>query len=164
VHSAGIQVTRPLQILEPSQVRDVMCVNLEAALQLARGFRQKGVHASSGSIVFVSSVAGLVGQPGIAAYAGSKGGLVAAARCLAVELAAQNVRVNCVAPGHVHTPMAAKLQGTLSAAQFAAIEAMYPLGIGQPEDVAGAVAFLLGGASRWITGTTLVVDGGYTAH
>jgi len=103
---------------------------------------------------------GLVGQPAVTAYAASKGALIALAKSLAMEWAGDGIRVNCVAPGHVKTEMAAALQSMLTTEQFAAIEAMHPLGVGTARDVAHAIAFLLADSGRWITGTTLIVDGG----
>jgi NAD(P)-dependent dehydrogenase (short-subunit alcohol dehydrogenase family) len=165
VHSAGIQLTRPLRVLTQAHLDDVMRINLGAAVALVKGFRQKGVVSDKGrSVVLVASIMGLVGQPGIGAYAASKGALIALCRSLALELAPERIRLNCVCPGHVHTEMAQRLRETLTPEQFAAIEAMHPLGIGTALDVAYAVAFLLADTSRWITGTTLVVDGGYTAQ
>jgi NAD(P)-dependent dehydrogenase (short-subunit alcohol dehydrogenase family) len=164
VHAAGIQMTRPLRMLDAPRVQQLMDINLLAALQLARGFRQRPVHNKPGSIVFLSSIMGLVGQAAVVPYAASKGALVAAAKALAMELASEQIRVNCVAPGHVATPMAAKVEATLTEGQLETIRNRHPLGLGTPEDVAGAIAFLLADSGRWITGTTLVVDGGYTAH
>lgn len=86
------------------------------------------------------------------------------ARSLAVELAREHIRVNCIAPGAVKTEMFGEFSKTLSEEQRAAIEREHPLGLGEPMDIAHAAAFLLAPAARWITGTTLVVDGGYTAH
>lgn len=164
VHSAGIHVTRPVRFQSSEQLGEVMRVNFTAAMQLVKGFRQRGVCTNPSSVVLVSSVMGLVGQPGVSAYVASKGALVAVARSLALELAPDGIRVNCVAPGQVESRMAAAQMESLTAEQQQAIAAMHPLGIGQPEDIGNSVAFLLSNAARWITGTTLVVDGGYTAH
>lgn len=165
VHSAGIQTTRPLRVLTQAHLDEVMRINVGAAVALTKGFRQKGVvREGRGSVVLVASIMGLVGQPGIAGYAASKGAVVALCRSLSLELAPERIRLNCVAPGYVHTEMAQRLRETLTAEQFGAIESMHPLGIGTALDVAYAIAFLLADTGRWITGTTLVVDGGYTAH
>jgi NAD(P)-dependent dehydrogenase (short-subunit alcohol dehydrogenase family) len=163
-HAAGIQIVRPLRSLDESVLNETMAVNLNTALALTKGFRQKSVCAQGGSIVLFSSVMGLTGQPGQAAYSASKGALIGMCRSLALELAREKIRINCVAPGLVNSGMGERLRETLPAAQFEAAAAMHPLGQGTAEDVAGAVVFLLSGASAWITGTTLAVDGGYTAH
>jgi NAD(P)-dependent dehydrogenase (short-subunit alcohol dehydrogenase family) len=164
VHSAGIHKLRPLRVLAAKTVEDVMRVNVGAAIGLAKGFCQKSVCASGGSIVFLSSVAGLAGQAGVAAYAASKGAIVALTRALAVELAGDRIRVNCVAPGVVATEMGQGLLEMLTPEQRAALEAMHLLGLGSARDVSYAIAFLLAETARWITGTVLVADGGYTAH
>lgn len=164
VHSAGVHITRPLRFLSDESVQEVMSINFGAGLALAKGLRQKGAYNAGASIVYLSSVMGLVGQPGVAAYAASKGAIVALTKSLAMELARDGIRVNCVAPAQVKTEMAEAMQESLSQEQIAVIEAMHPLGIGTPLDVAYAIAFLLADTGRWITGTTLVVDGGYTAH
>jgi NAD(P)-dependent dehydrogenase (short-subunit alcohol dehydrogenase family) len=164
VHSAGVQITKPLRMLTSANIDEVMRINITASFGLIKGFRQKGVCANFASVVLISSVMGLVGQSGISAYSASKGALVTLAKSLALELAKENIRVNCVAPAHVHTEMAEKLQETLTTEQIENIRKMHPIGIGNPRDVAYAIAFLLADTGRWITGTTLVVDGGYTAH
>jgi NAD(P)-dependent dehydrogenase (short-subunit alcohol dehydrogenase family) len=141
-----------------------MDTNFLSAMALVRGFRQRGVCAGGGSVVLFSSVMAFKGQAGQAAYCASKGALVSACRALALELAVECIRINCVAPGLVRTPMANRLQAALSADQYQAVEAAHPLGLGDPADVAAAVVYLLSNAARWVTGTTMVVDGGYTAH
>ena len=141
-----------------------MQTNWSAAWLLAKGFRQAGVYATPGSVVFVSSVVGMVGQPGLSAYASSKGALLALTKSLAMELVSEGIRVNSVVPGYVQTEMAQNLEKILTADQVEAIRRMHPLGFGTAEDVAHAIAFLLAVTGRWITGTALVVDGGYTAH
>ncbi len=163
-HAAGIQIVRPLRMLDEAVLNEIMAVNVNTALALTKGFRQKGVGAGGGSIVLFSSVMGLTGQPGQAAYSASKGALISMCRSLALELARENIRINCVAPGLVETGMAARLKDTLSPAQYEAVAALHPLGLGRPENIAAPVVFLLSAAAAWITGTTLVIDGGYTAH
>jgi NAD(P)-dependent dehydrogenase (short-subunit alcohol dehydrogenase family) len=164
VHAAGIQVVRPLRVLDDAVLNETMAVNLNTALALTKGFRQKTVCAHGGSVVLFSSVMGLTGQPGQAAYSASKGALISMCRSLALELAREKIRINCVAPGLVETEMAGRLKESLPPAQYDAVTAMHPLGLGSPENIAGPVVFLLSAASAWITGTTLVVDGGYTSH
>ena len=164
VHSAGIQITAPLKVLDSHQVETLWRTNVLASLWLAKGFRQKGVNHLGGSMVFLSSTAGLVGHPALSAYSASKGAVIALTRSLAIELAREHIRVNCIAPGMVETEMLEEVRGIVTAENLAAIEKEHPLGFGKPTDVATAAAYLLSPAAKWITGTTLVVDGGYTAH
>ncbi len=164
VHSAGVHSIRPIRMLTPDDFGSIFKVNVEAAVMLAKGFRQKGVRSENGGIVFVSSVAGIVGQPGVSLYCATKGALISLSKSLALELASEGIRVNCVAPGVVETEMSGTLRDKLTPDQYEKIQSMHPLGLGQAEDVANSIAFLLSPAARWITGTTLIVDGGYTAH
>jgi len=164
VHSAGIVLNRPLRVLSPRDLTDMQRINVDAAVMLAKGFRQKGVReAAGGSIVFLSSVAAFKGKPALAGYSATKGALISLARVLALELVHDGVRVNCVCPGLVRTQMAAELGDFMAPEQLEKLCAEYPLGLGEPDDVAYAVAFLLAPTARWITGTALVADGGYSA-
>jgi len=164
VHGAGIQKLIPLRVQESNAVLPVFDINVFAAMALARGFRQRGVAAGVGSIVFISSVMACVGAPGLSAYGATKGAIIAMTKSLAVELASENVRVNCVCPGQIETEMSGRMRSLLTPEQFAEIEAKHPLGIGRPLDVAWSIVYLMSPAARWVTGTALVVDGGYTAH
>ena len=102
-----------------------------------------------------------IGVIGNGLYSGTKGALVAITRVLALEAAAKKIRVNCISPALVKTPLIDEL--TFQREIEANIE-KHPLGIGSPEDVANCCVFLLSDASRWITGTNLIIDGGYTAQ
>jgi len=163
VHCAGISVLKPLRILTVKTIREVLSINLEAALMLARGFRRRNVCRNGGALVLVSSVAAVRGRPGLSAYAASKGGLLAVTRSLAAELAPDHIRINCVVPGFVETPMYRAFGAGVPEDQLAATVNQHLLGVGRPVDVANAIAFLLGDASRWITGESVVVDGGFLA-
>jgi NAD(P)-dependent dehydrogenase (short-subunit alcohol dehydrogenase family) len=164
VHSAGIQQTIPLRALTVPKIEDLMRTNFTSAVMLVKAFRQKGCNAPGSGIVLLSSVLGLAGQSAVSVYSGSKAALAGFSRAAAMELAAEGIRLNCVAPGYVSTEMAEEVQAKLTPEQFEAIRRTHPLGIGKPRDVAHAIAFLLAESGRWITGTTLVVDGGYTAQ
>lgn len=165
VHSAGAQVTRPLRMQSPADVEKLMQINCFAGIELTRAFRRPTVRKGPGSVVLVSSVMGMVGQAGISGYSASKGALIAFARSAALEMAREGIRVNCVAPGHIagDSRMSADLTKLLGDG-FETVEKSHPLGLGRTVDVANAIAFLLGETARWMTGSTLVVDGGYTAQ
>ena len=165
VHCAGVHAVRPLRTITTSTVEDLFRLNVTSAFLLAKSFRQKMVRAEGRcSIVFLSSVIGLVGQSGVSTYASSKAALLALTRSLALELSTESIRVNAIAAGVVHTPMSTEWKRVASEEAFQRVLGMHPLGLGEPRDVANAISFLLSDASRWVTGSTLVVDGGYTAH
>lgn len=165
VHCAGIQSIAPVRSLQIDTWRRIFAVNTEAALALGKAMASRKVYAGeNGSIVFVSSVMGLVGSAGAIPYSMSKAALDGMARSLALELASRGMRVNCIAPGFVRTPLFERTEKLWDDAQRKAVEEQHPLGFGQPEDVAHAAAFLLADTGRWITGSVLVVDGGYLAR
>ncbi len=165
VHCAGLHSAMPISLMRAATLETLMRVNVYSAAMLVRGFRQKQCRApNDASIVLLSSVAGLAGEPGISAYSASKAALLGLTRALAIELAPERIRVNAITPGFVETEMGAKLRESLTDEQFNGIRAKHPLGIGHPSDVADGIAFLLADTGRWITGTTLIIDGGYTAH
>jgi len=162
-HCAGIQATKPIQAINSTFVMDVLTQNLGAALMLAQAFRLKACHGSPASLVYVSSSAALRTAPGNVVYASSKGGIVSAVKGLGVELIRDGVRVNAVAPAMVDTPMSDQFRTILSEENFKRVVDMHPLGLGRPDDVAAAIAFLLADTARWITGSILSVDGGFLA-
>jgi NAD(P)-dependent dehydrogenase (short-subunit alcohol dehydrogenase family) len=164
VHAAGKQLVAPIRTLSPAALEDQMRTNIYSSLMLARGFSQKGCFVRGGSIVFISSIMAILGKPGLSAYCASKAGLLGLTRSLALELAREQVRVNCVTPAIVETRMSSALKELMLPAQWTALEEAHPLGFGTPRDVANATAFLLADTGRWITGTALVVDGGYSAQ
>jgi len=163
VHSAGIEKTLPVRSVSCQDYDDLMDINAKSAFFLAKGFCQKKCFVPGGGIVFLASIASLIGQGGLSLYSASKGSVVAMARSMAVELATKKIRVNSISPGHIETNMGAHLKKKMLPEQYEAIVKEHPLGLGHPEDVAYTVSFLLAETGRWITGTNLVVDGGFTA-
>ncbi|HMM82444.1 MAG TPA: SDR family oxidoreductase [Terrimesophilobacter sp.] len=164
VHAAGIHSARPLRAIDTDHLDLVLHSNVTTGFMLAKGFRNKRISKVRPSMVLVSSVMACVGQPGVSAYAASKGAVSAATKSLALELERDGIRVNCVEPGIVMTEMTETLKATVGEENFATINTAHPLGLGKPEDVANAIVYLLSDAASWVTGTSLVVDGGYTAQ
>lgn len=165
VHCAGIHWVRPLQVTDSARMLEMLQSHVTSAVAVTRAVITKRVVAAEGcSVVWMSSAAALKGGAGTTAYAAAKGALIAAARVLAVELARRRVRVNVLAPGVVRTPQGEAFLASLPAEQAQVLVDAHLLGLGQPEDVAGVVVFLLSEDARWITGVTIPVDGGLTAH
>jgi 3-oxoacyl-[acyl-carrier protein] reductase len=133
-------------------------VNLKSAFYLSAAVAKPMMKQRGGSIVFVSSIVGLAGNPGQSAYAATKAGLLGLAKSLAKELGSRNIRVNAVAPGLIETAMTAEMPG---AAREHYLNTIALGRAGTPEDVAPVVTFLASDAARYVTGQTLVVDGGF---
>jgi 3-oxoacyl-[acyl-carrier protein] reductase len=135
----------------------VLDTNLKGSFNFIQGVMRSMVRQRSGRIINISSVAGLAGNAGQANYSASKAGLVGLTKSLALELASRSITVNAVAPGFITTDMTVGLPDTVKANVMQKI----PLGrFGEPDDIAGAVAFLAGPEGRYITGQVLTVDGG----
>ncbi|MCS3810969.1 SDR family oxidoreductase [Xanthomonas sp. 4461] len=160
VHSAGISRLCPARMMNEAHLHEVQSTNVDAPVLLTQGLLKRNLIAADGSIVFIASIAAHIGVAGVGAYSASKAALIAYSRCLAMEVVKRGIRVNCLSPALVDTPLldaTAKVVGSLDAER-----ANYPLGFGKPDDVANAAIFMLSDASRWITGTSLVMDGGLT--
>jgi NAD(P)-dependent dehydrogenase (short-subunit alcohol dehydrogenase family) len=164
VHSAGILTVAPVKVLSKRILGPMMDVNVNAAVALGRGLRTPGNHTKESSLVFLSSVAAFAGSTAQVAYSATKGALVSLTKSMAVEFARERIRVNSVAPATIRTEMVTKYSRSVPQSQIDALEAKHLLGFGQAEDVGNAVAYLLADTGKWITGTTLVVDGGYSAQ
>ena len=165
IHSAGISTTLPLRMITPEKIQPLFEVNVSSAIYLTKWVtRKKMVPENGSSIVFLSSVMGSVGEAGKTIYSITKGAVLAASRSMAVELSSKKIRVNCISPGVVESPMSDSAVYSRNEEARKKIEALHPLGLGKPEDVANAAIYLLSDASSWVTGTNLFVDGGYTAR
>ncbi len=164
IHCAGVSTTLPLKFVTPDKMESFFQTNVFAAYNLTREVCKMGHFTKEGgSIVFISSVMGSVGENGKSLYGMTKGALLAGVRSLACELANKKIRVNAVSPGVIITPINEQLPHIADPEKKAALESQHLLGLGKTDDVANACIYLLSDAALWVTGTNLFVDGGYTA-
>lgn len=161
VFCAGIDKRSLVKFLPDSDISEVLNTNLVSTLRLVRALTKSKKINKGASLVFIASIAGIIGDAGHSVYAISKAATICLARELAVELASRKIRVNSVSPGLVKTPMTHDfINGDADA--LAADSKKYLLGHGEASQIACAAHFLLSDAADWITGTNIVVDGGYS--
>lgn len=165
IHLAGRPYLSPLKSLNENVLLDVLKINSIVGLQLAKICSQKSVFSGeSGAFVFISSVYGCVGSSANVGYAMSKSALHGITKSLAIELAPKGIRVNCIAPGFVKTNMLDSISDSFNSDYDELINKLHPLGLGTAQDVANAIAFLVSDMGKWITGSIMNVDGGFTAQ
>jgi NAD(P)-dependent dehydrogenase (short-subunit alcohol dehydrogenase family) len=164
-NNAGVELQKPITITSEEEWNKVLDINLKGMFHCSKyalSYMKEG-----GVIVNTASVAGLFGSANLSAYCASKGGVIALTKALALEYAPNKIRVNCICPGAIDTPMLRRFidaspDPKATEKQFTS---MHPLGrLGQPEDIARAALFLASDSSSFITGHSLVVDGGFTAQ
>ena len=158
VHCAGISSRKPLKVLSPEGFSKVMDVNFYAFEELVRLFAKRGRFSDGGSIVAMSSISAVRGYKAKTEYCVSKAAVDAFVRCMAVELSPRKIRINSVMAAEVLTPLALKareLNQSLGVQNFES-----PLGPTEPYEVANTIAFLLSDATKTISGTSVVIDGG----
>jgi len=165
VNNAGIAVLRPMSEMTKADWDRQLAVNLDSVyLGTKAALDQMRKQGSGGSIVNMSSVAGLVGVPGTAAYAASKAGVRVFSKTVAIEAARENIRVNTIHPGMIWTDMQ-KVAIADNKEVFDQIVQSVPMGrLGEPEDIGAMVAFLASDDAKYITGAEFVVDGGMVAQ
>jgi meso-butanediol dehydrogenase/(S,S)-butanediol dehydrogenase/diacetyl reductase len=160
VNNAGVAIRQRVDEADSEAWARVLDVSLQGAFFCSKHALRFMPRQSS--IVHMSSVTGIVGVRNRAAYSAAKGALVALTRNMAMDYASRHIRVNCVCPGFVKTPLTAGLRADEE--RCARLTALHPLGrLCEPEDVARAVLFLASDEASWITGHALVVDGGFSA-
>jgi NAD(P)-dependent dehydrogenase (short-subunit alcohol dehydrogenase family) len=163
VHSAGIVQNNPIQFFNKELYDQIRTVNLDSSLIILSQLLKKKKFNKPASVVFVSSISGMYGMKGNGIYGITKSSLNIMAKTYANELAGKKIRVNAVAPGMVNTQITLDANDFLSEEVINEDKKKYPLGYGEPEDVALPIVFLLSDASKWITGQVMVLDGGRTA-
>jgi len=164
VNAAGVSSFGTADTIDEAEWSRVLDINLKGTWLVARAVILGMVDRGAGSIVNLASVEGIEGGQAQTAYNASKGGVVLLTRSMAVDYGPNNVRVNCLCPGMIQTPMTAPLQEGGLAPVLEWFEAQHLLGrCGQPEEVAAAALFLASDDASFVTGHALAVDGGYLA-
>ena len=156
VHCAGIKGLAPLKLTSEKFLDEVLAANFKSAVLITQRLVAKSRLKSGGSVVIVSSISAHTGTAGAGPYSASKAALEGFMKAVALELLAKKIRINALAPGLVRTEMFLAEEADWLNEQ----EKKYPLGLGAPEDVANAAIFLLSDASAYMTGATIVMDGG----
>jgi NAD(P)-dependent dehydrogenase (short-subunit alcohol dehydrogenase family) len=163
-HSAGVANFMPVRMTKSANLDKILGASLFGAIGLARAAAGRGFFKpKGGSIAFMSSVAGERGQAGMSAYGASRAAISGLVKNLACELAPQNIRVNAIVASGVKTEMHEQISRNMSPDGLADYAAKHLLGFGEVESISNAAVFLMSDASKWITGTDLLVDGGYMA-
>jgi 3(or 17)beta-hydroxysteroid dehydrogenase len=169
VNNAGVALAKDVEHTTLEEWRWLMSINLEGVFLGTKHAVQTMKANRSGSIVNLSSIEGLVGDPNLAAYNASKGGvrLLTKSAALYCAKAGYNIRVNSVHPGYIWTPMVEnylKSQGDVAQGRKL-LDSLHPIGhVGEPDDIAYGVLYLASDEAKFVTGTELVIDGGYTAQ
>jgi 3-oxoacyl-[acyl-carrier protein] reductase len=157
VNNAGITRDNILLRMKDEEFDEVISINLKGAFNFTRSVTRGMMKRRAGVILNITSVVGIIGNPGQANYSASKSGLIGLTKSVAKELASRGIRCNAIAPGFIRTDMTDEL----TESQVEALLGAIPLGaLGEAEDVAGVARFLVGPGARYITGQILSVDGG----
>jgi NAD(P)-dependent dehydrogenase (short-subunit alcohol dehydrogenase family) len=163
VHCAGILKTTPVIFINRHELENIMNINFTASALITTSLlKEKKINRNS-SIVFISSItSNYSAMKGNAMYSATKGAMNAFAKVLALELSSKRIRVNTINPGMIITNLWQNEMSELSSEQILEDEKKYPLGYGESKDVAEATIFLLSQKSKWITGSNVILDGGFT--
>ncbi|KAG9448744.1 hypothetical protein H6P81_008709 [Aristolochia fimbriata] len=163
INNAGILIAKPAEDVSAEDYASLMSTNFESGFHLSQLARPLLKSSGHGSIVFISSVAGLVGNIYASAYGATKGAINQLTKNLACEWAKDNIRTNCVAPWFTKTPMVAQILENEEMGR--AVIAHTPLRrVAEPEEISSVVAFLCMDAASYITGQVIAVDGGFTVN
>lgn len=163
IHAAGIIKLAPFKFIKKSDFYSIMETNCFSPFFLSQAILSKKKISDFSSIVFISSISGpIIGSKGNLMYSTSKSALNGMVKTLALELAHRKIRVNAISAGMIMSEMWTDHDNAISLEQLQADSLKYPLGYGKPSDLAFLVKFLISNESGWITGSTIVADGGFT--
>jgi NAD(P)-dependent dehydrogenase (short-subunit alcohol dehydrogenase family) len=166
IYCAGFHRLAPVTPVSSGALEEHLAINFHGAVNCSRVFisGKYSKNEVQRSITIITSIAHKVGEAGLVGYSASKAAVVGAVKCMAIEYAQRNIRVNTVSPGWIMGHRADTVSTKLSDEALSNIKKRYPLGLGTPKDVADAVSFLSSDSAKWITGVDLVVDGGRTCN
>lgn len=162
VFAAGINKLKPARFVDAAFLTEQMNINFTVPYLMTCELLKVRKIKDGASVIFIGSIAAHVAQIANSVYSATKGALISAMRVLAVENSKQQMRFNVLSPGQVRTPMTTRTEAILSPKAMLEYESQYPLGFGDPADLAGPAVFLLSDASRWLTGQEIIIDGGFT--
>lgn len=165
VYTVGKAITLPLKSIKIETYQELIEINTISFFNLIETLATKQLISEQGaSIVVISSVVGQYGARGKIAYGLTKGAINSGIKSLALEMASSKIRINAIAPGTVQTEMLDKLISSIGEEEVNKMLLDYPLGIGYPQDISDLAVFLLSNQSKWITGSVITIDGGYSAR
>lgn len=164
VYCAGMSQIKMAKFLDMSSLEDIFQTNVFSPLMLNTLLLKKKIIKKNSSIIFISSISGVYrSQIGEGGYGATKAALTGFTKSLALELSVQGIRVNTIHPGVVETPLLEVSNGTMGEEGLDNLRMKYPLGrFGKPEDIAWCAVYLLSDASNWMTGSNILIDGGFT--
>jgi len=162
VHAAGMVKVLPFPFISSNELMVTFSINFFAPVLLSQKLIKSGKIIKGGSVVFMSSISGsVIASAGHSVYAASKGAVTAMVKGMAIDLAPKKIRVNSISPGMIETPLIHN--DRITQGQLDEDKKHYPLKrYGKPEEIAFASIYLLSDASAWVTGTNLIIDGGFT--
>lgn len=164
LHCAGIEKTLPFNKLSDEDYKKIYNVNVLGAMNVMKPVMKGKNHGENTHFVLISSITSVVGRPGVAAYAASKGAILSMVKTIALEIAPKGMTINCISPGTILTPLMQQMMESLTEEQCKERQEGFPLGLGRPSDISNTAMFLLSDGARWITGQNIIVDGGYTSR
>ena len=162
-HSAGDILLKPISLSNEEDFDKLARVSLHSTLDIARLVSKKKYFADKSSIVLMSSISSLLSTTGISYYSAIKSSINSICRSMAIECSPRKIRVNTILAGAIETSMHDKIESKLSSEYMDKYRNKHLLGFGQPNDISNMVSFLLSPASKWITGSSIIVDGGYSS-
>jgi NAD(P)-dependent dehydrogenase (short-subunit alcohol dehydrogenase family) len=164
VDTVGVSLTMPLKSMHAKQYKDLFDINsISFGLLVSELLKAELFNIDGASVVVISSITGEAGARGKIAYGATKGAINSLMKSMAVELAEKHIRVNAICPGTIQSEMLERLEQRIGKDNVQILESSYPLRLGYPQDVAAFAVFLVSELSKWMTGSVIILDGGYNA-